>query len=112
MHQVQKRNTGEYVCDCVSFHQSGYLCSHVLAAMHCDEKIDIANLVKTLQPARRQGKPSARSSALTKDDTSNVDITSMMRKPRQYLYAHVMLDGKIGVVVSKCKSYATHAPCD
>jgi hypothetical protein len=68
MHVVRKvvadDGTVMYICDCVSFHHSGYTCSHVLVYMHLDKVINLFDLLHRLEPVKRKGRPTKRSKGL------------------------------------------------
>ena len=60
-----------YECDCVHFRMSGYVCSHVLVCMHEEKVLSVFDLLSSLQPSRKRGRPRKSSNCLKKDDSVN-----------------------------------------
>ena len=62
-HELQKKNYC-LTCTCVQFHNGGRYCSHILAVYHTLGIINVIELVSSLMPIRKRGRPCNRTKAL------------------------------------------------
>ena len=62
-----ERNSVRLVCDCAYYWNCGTYCSHVVAIYHKKGIINIYQLMSSLKPVRKRGRPTTREKALERD---------------------------------------------
>jgi hypothetical protein len=65
--QPTDRSKFRLVCDCAYFWSSNNHCSHVVAIYHQMEAINVFDMMSTLAPVRKRGRPTTREKALEHD---------------------------------------------
>lgn len=81
-------------CDCMSFQNSAWICSHVLAGFHVKGIIDVRRLTCTLDPVKRTGRPKKRKGPLQSIDMESSNLPPNLR-PCHYVGQQIYVSGKL-----------------